>query len=176
MFLSSLLLLTAQSLLPKQSTFIESPSAKSMLDNLQAEPVKIDTNYASTPVLSTYAFIKKEGSTTDEVVTNNRLAFLNFLPRPAAIKPLPFVLVHGFDSSCLEYRALAPLLAAQADVYVPDVLGWGFSDQIDVADFGPNAKVNHLESFIYQVVKSPCILIGASLVSHGSITYIVYKA
>ena len=176
MFFSSLLLLTAQGLLPKQSIFIENLAAKSMLNNLQAESVKIDTNYANSPVLSTFAFIKKESSASNEVVTNNRLAFLNFLPRPATVKPLPFVLVHGFDSSCLEYRQLAPLLAAQADVYVPDVLGWGFSDQIDVTDFGPNAKVNHLECFINQVVKSPCILIGASLVSHDSITYIVYNA
>ncbi len=39
----------------------------------------------------------------------------------------PIVLLHGFDSSCIEYRRLAPLLAtlSNRDVYIPDILGWG---------------------------------------------------
>ena len=41
----------------------------------------------------------------------------------------PIVLLHGFDSSCIEYRRLAPLLAtlSDRDVYVPDILGWGYA-------------------------------------------------
>ena len=45
------------------------------------------------------------------------------------ISKIPIILVHGFDSSCLEYRRLGPKLVAQGiDTYAVDILGWGFSD------------------------------------------------
>ena len=44
----------------------------------------------------------------------------------------PFVLLHGFDSSCLEYRRLFPKLEENgAEVYALDLLGWGFTDGLD---------------------------------------------
>eukprot|EP01083_Nonionella_stella_P118166 352716_1 len=46
---------------------------------------------------------------------------------------LPIILVHGFDSSCLEYRRFGPKLAALGiDVYAVDLLGWGYSQLNDV--------------------------------------------
>jgi pimeloyl-ACP methyl ester carboxylesterase len=72
-------------------------------------------------------------------------------------------MIHGFDSSCLEYRRLAPLLGDANDVYVPDVLGWGFTDHSGVQDYGAEAKLDHLEAFLEQVVEKPCVLVGASL-------------
>ena len=78
---------------------------------------------------------------------------------------VPLVLLHGFDSSCLEFRRLGPLLAdlCNRDVYAPDVLGWGYGDYTEVLNFSPNAKMSHLKCFIEQVLKRPCILVGASL-------------
>ncbi|KAG9157712.1 hypothetical protein Leryth_021225 [Lithospermum erythrorhizon] len=41
----------------------------------------------------------------------------------------PVVLLHSFDSSCLEWRCTYPLLEeAGLETWAIDVLGWGFSD------------------------------------------------
>ena len=72
------------------------------------------------------------------------------------------VLLHGFDSSFLEFRRLVPLLSDKHELFIPDILGWGFigSSQADVS---PIAKLNHLKTFIKEVIGGPCILVGASL-------------
>ena len=76
----------------------------------------------------------------------------------------PIVFIHGFDSSSVEFRRLAPLLDRMGhDVYCVDVLGWGFSNVTNVNEFTPRAKVDHLECFIRQVVGGKCVLGGASL-------------
>eukprot|EP01036_Dinobryon_divergens_P043521 gene43521-57945_t len=75
----------------------------------------------------------------------------------------PLVLVHGFDSSCFEFRRIAPLLNERRDVYAIDILGWGFNDHSGVKDFSPAAKINHLREFIKTKIDGPCILVGASL-------------
>ncbi|XP_055809939.1 alpha/beta hydrolase domain-containing protein VTE7-like isoform X2 [Solanum dulcamara] len=41
----------------------------------------------------------------------------------------PVVLLHGFDSSCLEWRYTLPMLEeAGLETWAVDILGWGFSD------------------------------------------------
>ena len=41
----------------------------------------------------------------------------------------PIVFVHGFDSSSVEFRRLAPILERMGqEVYCIDVLGWGFGN------------------------------------------------
>ena len=78
----------------------------------------------------------------------------------------PVVMVHGFDSSCLEYRRLGSKLAAQGiDAYAVDILGWGFTQLEGVDDFSAKAKVEALNSFVDTVVGSStkfCVA-GASL-------------
>ena len=79
-----------------------------------------------------------------------------------------FVLLHGFDSSLLEFRRFSHLLASSlGDVYTIDLAGWGFSD-CGFADnpdipLGPPQKRAHLLTFIQQVVKRPVVLLGTSL-------------
>jgi pimeloyl-ACP methyl ester carboxylesterase len=43
----------------------------------------------------------------------------------------PVVLLHGWPGDRTDYRALAPLLATEADVIVPDLRGFGESDKHD---------------------------------------------
>ena len=43
------------------------------------------------------------------------------------------------------------------------ILGWGFNGVENVTDFGPDAKMRHLESFIRQKIQSPLVVVGASL-------------
>ncbi|XP_074274800.1 alpha/beta hydrolase domain-containing protein VTE7-like [Silene latifolia] len=76
----------------------------------------------------------------------------------------PVVLLHGFDSSCLEWRYTYPLLEeAGLESWAFDILGWGFSDlerrpACDVA-----SKRDHLYQFWKSYIKRPMILVGPSL-------------
>lgn len=61
----------------------------------------------------------------------------------------PLILLHGFDSSCLEYRRIGPELAEQGiDTYAVDILGWGFTQLDDVTSFSADAKIQALKSFV----------------------------
>jgi len=81
----------------------------------------------------------------------------------------PVVLIHGFDSSCLEYRRLGRKLAARGiDTYAVDLLGWGFTQLQGVQTFSAEAKVEALTSFLQNVVcengySSSFVITGASL-------------
>ena len=83
----------------------------------------------------------------------------------------PVILVHGFDSSNLEFRRLGSRLASRGiDTYAVDLLGWGYTQLDHVLDFSAAAKVEALQSFIQQVVvttsngkNQPFYIAGASL-------------
>ncbi|CAN1314081.1 Uncharacterized hydrolase YugF [Linum perenne] len=97
----------------------------------------------------------------------------------SCVKPLssiqsnatPLVLLHGFDSSCLEWRYTFPQLeAAGLEAWAVDVLGWGFSDLEKLPPCNVQTKREHL----YQVldhelqlwkshIRRPVILVGPSL-------------
>jgi len=78
----------------------------------------------------------------------------------------PLVLVHGFDSSNLEFRRLGSRLASRGlDTYAVDLLGWGYTQLQGVQDFSAQAKVEALQSFLSTVIGPDqrfCIA-GASL-------------
>ena len=86
---------------------------------------------------------------------------------------LPIILVHGFDSSCLEYRRLGPKLAALGiDTYAVDILGWGYSQLQDVNTFSAQAKVDALAGFWEAVGnEKPVCVAGASLGGAAAIEY-----
>lgn len=52
----------------------------------------------------------------------------------------PILMLHGFDSSLLEFRRLLPKLGELgAEAYAVDVLGWGFTDLAGVSSFDAGA-------------------------------------
>lgn len=78
----------------------------------------------------------------------------------------PLLLIHGFDSSGLEYRRLGPKLADNGvDTYAVDVLGWGFTQYDGVNSFSAESKVKALESFVDTMFgkDAPFCIAGASL-------------
>ncbi|MEL6501800.1 MAG: alpha/beta hydrolase [Cyanobacteria bacterium J06623_1] len=75
----------------------------------------------------------------------------------------PILLIHGFDSSLLEFRRLLPLLAAQQSTYAVDLLGFGFSQRNLKIPLNPNNIKLHLYHFWQTVIKRPVILAGASM-------------
>lgn len=122
---------------------IEEPAALDILKNLQMANLMVPSLGL---VKTAYAF---EPATTE-------------LPdRPA------FVLLHGFDSSMLEFRRFIPFLKSVGDVYAVDLAGWGFSDcgfdSTPDQSLGPQQKRDHLQKFIEDVVGRPVILLGTSL-------------
>ena len=59
-------------------------------------------------------------------------------------KNTPILLLHGFDSSLLEFRRLIPLLTKNHEVYAVDLLGFGFSERLDNLPYGAAAIKTHL--------------------------------
>jgi pimeloyl-ACP methyl ester carboxylesterase len=95
---------------------------------------------------------------------------ISYIHWPAATttrkKAPPLFLLHGFDSSGLEYRRLGPQLASRGiDAYAVDILGWGFTQLSDVSSFSANSKVEALKSFVQTLLgpSTPFVIAGASL-------------
>lgn len=76
----------------------------------------------------------------------------------------PVVLLHGFDSSCLEWRYTYPLLEeAGLEAWAVDILGWGFSDLETRPPCDVASKREHLYQFWKSYIKRPMVLVGPSL-------------
>jgi len=78
----------------------------------------------------------------------------------------PVLLLHGFDSCGLEFRRLAPLLASDHTLLIPDLHGFGFSPrpQPEQGRYGPEAVLQHLEALLDHLPQDqPLGLIGASM-------------
>ena len=70
----------------------------------------------------------------------------------------PVVLLHSFDSSCLEFRRLLPELEALGvEAYALDIFGWGFADTANAKGVGVDAKRAHLLAFQQSVLQLPCL-------------------
>ena len=74
----------------------------------------------------------------------------------------PILLLHGFDSSVLEFRRLFPLLAAENETWGVDLLGFGFTQRTERSS-GPEAIKTHLYAFWQTLIGQPVILVGASM-------------
>lgn len=86
----------------------------------------------------------------------------------------PVVLLHGFDSSCLEWRYMFPLLEeAGLETWALDILGWGFSDLEKVPSFDVASKREHLYQFWKSYIKRPMTLVGPSLGASVAIDFVV---
>ncbi|MGV0029293.1 alpha/beta fold hydrolase [Phormidesmis priestleyi] len=83
----------------------------------------------------------------------------------------PILLLHGFDSSLIEFRYLLPLLAAQNETWAVDLLGFGFTDRPLNVSFSPLAIKIHLYHFWQTLIKRPVILVGASMGGAAAIDF-----
>ena len=88
-------------------------------------------------------------------------------PFPVAVlgEGEPLLLLHGFDSSFLEYRRLAPLLSGRFQLIIPDLFGFGFSPRPLTANYGTEPVMLHLEALLNKLPSArPVSVIGASMV------------
>jgi pimeloyl-ACP methyl ester carboxylesterase len=60
----------------------------------------------------------------------------------------PLLLLHGFDSSFQEFRRLAPLLASDHTLVIPDLYGFGFTPRPSNGAYGPDGVLRHLEALL----------------------------
>ena len=75
----------------------------------------------------------------------------------------PVLLLHGFDSSLMEYRRLLPLLTEHYQVWVLDLLGFGFTQRQTEIRYSPETIKTHLYHFWSETIAEPVTLIGASM-------------
>ena len=78
----------------------------------------------------------------------------------------PVLLLHGFDSSFLEFRRLAPLLAPHCQLFIPDLYGFGFCPRPSPPAANPAYVLRHLGSLMAAIgERTPGALglIGASM-------------
>ncbi|XP_039833176.1 uncharacterized hydrolase YugF-like isoform X1 [Panicum virgatum] len=105
------------------------------------ERVPVQTSFSGSPILSSCVRPLKQQQDAD-----------------------PIVLLHGFDSSCLEWRYTYPLLEeAGLEAWAVDILGWGFSDLATRPPCDVASKREHLYQFWKSYIKRPMVLVGPSL-------------
>lgn len=75
----------------------------------------------------------------------------------------PILLLHGFDSSAMEFRRLFPHLAKQAQTWAVDLLGFGFTERPDGLEISTGAIQQHLYAFWKMAIQRPVVLVGASM-------------
>jgi pimeloyl-ACP methyl ester carboxylesterase len=84
---------------------------------------------------------------------------------------IPILLIHGFDSSVLEFRRLLPLLAVENETWAVDLLGFGFTERVADIAYSPTAIKTHLYYFWKTLINQPVILVGASMGGAAAIDF-----
>ncbi len=85
---------------------------------------------------------------------------------PIAItgKGSPVLLLHGFDSSFLEFRRLVPYLSQQHQLLIPDLYGFGFCPRPKDSTYGLEKLMSHLIKVLTELpISKPVGVIGASM-------------
>jgi pimeloyl-ACP methyl ester carboxylesterase len=86
-------------------------------------------------------------------------------------KGTPILLLHGFDSSLLEFRRLLPLLSKDYQVWALDLLGFGFTERKFSINYSPESIKTHLRAFWENTIQKPVVLIGASMGGAAAIDF-----
>ncbi|KAH7440337.1 hypothetical protein KP509_04G102800 [Ceratopteris richardii] len=135
------------SFLPPEVRELRDPAARSFASRIRRLPVQ--TSLSKSPIMT--SCVKPTFFSKD-------------LP--------PVVLLHGFDSSCLEWKNTYPRLEkANIECWAFDILGWGFSHSETLSSVGVAAKREHLYEFWRSYIKRPMVLVGPSLGGAAAIDF-----
>jgi pimeloyl-ACP methyl ester carboxylesterase len=83
----------------------------------------------------------------------------------------PILLLHGFDSSVMEWRRLQPLLGLEHETWAVDLLGFGFTERPMGLNFSPESICEHLHSFWQKLIQRPMVIVGASMGGAAAIDF-----
>jgi pimeloyl-ACP methyl ester carboxylesterase len=111
------------------------PTSIDLFTKIQFQPVSIAGN---SPAIATSYIQKGQGGT-------------------------PILLIHGFDSSLLEFRRLLPLLQLEREVWAVDLLGFGFTERLPGLNYSPQLIQAHLYQFWQTMIQRPMVIVGASM-------------
>ena len=123
------------SFLPSEVNFLTEPTSLALAQSIERQ--SIATPLSQQPIATSYVHQGKGGT--------------------------PILLLHGFDSSVLEFRRLVPLLAAHNETWAVDLLGFGFTERVQGITFDPPAIKTHLYYFWKTLINQPVVLVGASM-------------
>ncbi|MEH2068945.1 MAG: alpha/beta hydrolase [Nostoc sp.] len=129
--------------LPLQVNQLTNSKAIAFVQSIQR--IALTTSFSQYPILTTYIHKGKGGT--------------------------PIVLLHGFDSSILEFRLLLPLLATQNQTWALDLLGFGFTQRQKEITYNPTAIQIHLYNFWKTLINRPITLVGASMGGAAAIEF-----
>jgi len=90
----------------------------------------------------------------------------NSLKFPVVIggKGQPIILLHGFDSSFLEFRRVYQSLKRNFQVIIPDLLGFGFSPRCATNEYNPSKIISYLIDLLRTLkITKNLKIIGASM-------------
>ena len=90
----------------------------------------------------------------------------NYLKFPVVIggEGQPILLLHGFDSSFLEFRRIYLSLKKNFQVIIPDLLGFGFSPRCATYEYKPSKIISYLIDILETLkIKNNLKVIGASM-------------
>lgn len=92
-------------------------------------------------------------------------AYVRHCPDRSSSQPnaAPILLLHGFDSSLLEFRRLLPLLRTRYETWAVDLFGSGFTQYVPTLAVNPQNIRQHLLSVLETWIGQPVMLVGASL-------------
>ncbi|MGF1493153.1 MAG: alpha/beta hydrolase [Microcoleaceae cyanobacterium] len=80
---------------------------------------------------------------------------------------VPLLLLHGYDSSLLEFYRLVPQLVPQIgathEIWIVDLLGFGFTERPLNLQYGPEAIREHLYAFWRNSIQKPMVVVGTSM-------------
>ena len=76
----------------------------------------------------------------------------------------PILLLHGFDSSFLEFRRIYQSLKKNFKVFIPDLLGFGFSPRCATNEYNPSKIISYLVDLLETLkITNNLKIIGASM-------------
>ena len=131
------------SFLPSQVKLLKEPTSIALAQSIQRQPIV--TPLSQQPIATSYVRQGRGGT--------------------------PILLLHGFDSSVLEFRSLLPLLAADNETWAVDLLGFGFTNRVTGITFDPCAIKTHLYYFWKTLIDEPVMLVGASMGGAAAIDF-----
>ncbi|KAL8241787.1 hypothetical protein R6Q59_012089 [Mikania micrantha] len=135
--------------LVKEMEKIEDPFARKLVSRIEMLPVELS-------------------------VSKNRIMTSCVKPTVIQDKGNPLVLLHGFDSSCLEWRYTLPLLEqAGFEAWAIDILGWGFSNLETLPLCNVESKRDHLYQFWKTYIRRPMLLVGPSLGAAAAVDFAI---
>lgn len=129
--------------LPSSVVEIQDLEAIALLQRIQRQVVQVSFQGGTARIATAYAHYTPESTPSSNAA--------------------PLLLVHGFDSSLLEFRRLLPFLVSCRETWAVDLLGSGFTEYSSILAVNPQNIRQHLLSVLETCIHRPVVLVGASL-------------